>query len=310
MAARSFQNQKFFAGSLSGTSWRCIQVRGRGARMAPSTVTVPDTCPSTRLAEFLRLSGTQPRFTSTTRPSGICSGVTIWKPTEPSMVRAARYISRSWRNWPDAAAWRKSSSSSACSDNVPGAGSSIGGALVRAARSAISASFHCRRSTCQVPSPKSTIIAGMVKSVGQSVGWKRTIRWHLSLEAAAAFAGAVPVLQRHHESLGRPKQQKCTAEHHKRQNRHGQPVRQFQAELKKERQRHGDGAENEDQEHSRAVAGIGFGQIEMTDAAALRHLEEAAIELALAAARTTAGKAGLHRRQRGIIAVVHGRDLR
>src|SRR5882724_6265642 len=73
MAGRSLQNQMFCAGWLSGCSQCCTP----GARMAPSTVTVPATWPSGRLAGSLRVSGTQPRLTSTMLSSASCNGVTI-----------------------------------------------------------------------------------------------------------------------------------------------------------------------------------------------------------------------------------------
>src|SRR5438552_832079 len=105
---------------------------------------------------------------------------------------ACTRISRSWRNMPFA--WTRWNSSGRAPSGVRG--NSAGGAEVAALRSAISARFQWRRSTCQVPSPTSMAKPASAATVN--------VRMRRAMGASALLPGVqqvMPVLHGDQPSL-------------------------------------------------------------------------------------------------------------
>src|SRR3989304_7101884 len=92
--------------------------------------------------------------------------------------------------------------------SAPAAGGATAGASDRSWRSAMSASFHSRRSTCQLPSASRASHASPTRNVEKTLARKRwrPMRNSKALPGRIVVFGAVLELQRHQERLQKPQE--------------------------------------------------------------------------------------------------------
>src|SRR5262245_37889525 len=97
---------------------------------------------------------------------------------------------------------RNSSFAGSNADQRSAAGSGTGSALVRSASASIRPSFQALRSSCQVPSPISTMNITSAKRLGPRSRDERVVS--LVTLGEPPFGGLVMILQGNHDALDRP----------------------------------------------------------------------------------------------------------
>ena len=115
----------------------------------------------------------------------------------------------------------------------------------------------------------------------------------------------VPVLLRDQEGLERPQHGNRAGQDYRRPEDRVHPQGRRERNFEPERQSNDEKTENQNDEDRGAVATVMSGQVETADLAWLVDREESGEQFSPPAARASAGKAGLQRRDRRVVRFVH-----
>ena len=217
MAPRSRQNQRFPPGSLSGMEQSlafagCAPVPSRrrvivDLRLAPA------------MHGSLNASGTKPRSTSTTSPSGVASGVITCQPG----VAIRDRIEVALLAVVEAALDADAQIADILADlaRVSASVRVTGSACARASIWAISPCFHSSRCSCQTPSPIRS-----ASDAAKNAVRKETARPHAcSLRGEPTLFRLVLVLQRDQHALERSQEQQGQEDGERPPDERMQPIR-------------------------------------------------------------------------------------
>ncbi len=119
-------------------------------RRSPATRAGPSGSAAALVRRSARSGGTNPRLTRTVTPLGVTTGVRTQKPL-PCSVTACTSVSRSCWKRPTIMTWRYCQSDAGRRRQSDNDGAVTGGAWILSSTASIRASFHVRRSTCQMP---------------------------------------------------------------------------------------------------------------------------------------------------------------
>src|SRR5689334_23726880 len=179
---------------------------------------------------------------------------------------ACTRISRSWRNVP--LTWTRWNSSGRAPSGVRG--NSAGGAEMAALRSAISACFQWRRSTCQVPSPISTAKPASAARVN--------VRTRRCATGASALQPGVqqvmPVLNGDEPSLEAALEQDRADERDRWPEHEMDPEGWRCLELDERGREHDERTQDQDHEGGGSVAHVLRVEVETAQAATRRHRQQ------------------------------------
>ena len=137
---------------------------------------------------------------------------------------------------------------------------------MRESRSAISAFFHSRRSSCHVPRPRSSTNPGPAMIVGHS---SRRTRERPGSECGGLLTSLMVIPERDQERFQYPQQPERRGEYQRDPDHKVQPYRRLVLDFYNERRCDDDEADDEDDEHRRAVARIVVTQIQSAAGAGL-----------------------------------------